>query len=194
MKVIGITGGSGAGKTAICNLLKEQGASIIDADKIARKIVEIGQPALQDIENAFGKEILLDSGHLNRKKLGSIVFTDKERLKLLNEITHPRIIAEIERSLDEMQQRQKTLVVVDAPLLFETALNQLVGEIWVVVAPLEMRIQRIMERDKLSREEAKLRISSQKDPKDYLLLADVVIENDGDLQKIEKQIVQYLQS
>ena len=119
MTVIGLTGGSGSGKTAIASLLQKKGIDIIDADIIAREIVKKGEPALDEIVEEFGGDILLSSGELDRKKLGSIVFTNKEKLKNLNKITHKYITKII---MQNLSKHASEIVVIDAALLKESGL------------------------------------------------------------------------
>jgi len=172
MIVICITGGSGSGKTTICNELSKLGYKIIDADQIARKIVLPNQPALVEIANVFD-DILLEDGSLNRKKLGSIVFSDKEKLSVLNQITHKYITEEI---VKEIHSYNKFACIIDAPLLFDTKLNDLCVLTVGVTADRNIRIKRIMERDSLSEQEAKMRIHAQCSIEESLNRTDYIVD------------------
>ncbi len=183
MKIIGITGGIGAGKTTVCDEMKKCGAEIVDADKIARQIVQRGMPALEEIENVFGKDVLTSDGELNRKKLADIVFSDEEKLKVLNSITHKYI-------LDEMKRRVKNsvseVVVLDVPLLFQCDFPIKCDLTIAVVADKETRVRRIMERDGVERLDAEVRMAKQLTDKEYSDFADICFENDGDIEKIRE--------
>lgn len=177
MTVIGLTGGSGSGKTAIASLLQKKGIDIIDADIIAREIVKKGEPALDEIVEEFGGDILLSSGELDRKKLGSIVFTNKEKLKNLNKITHKYITKIIMQNLSE---HASEIVVIDAALLKESGLIDICDYVIFVTANTDVRIKRIIERDKLDKKAALDRIQSQDADENYLRYADFVVDNSGE--------------
>ena len=182
--VIGVTGGTGSGKSTVSSYLKERGAKIIDADIVARKIVMPGETALSEIEKSFGKEVILPDGCLDRKKLASIVFSDGERLNILNSITHKYIIADISRTLSETEEN---IAVIDAALLFQTELHKLCDKTIAVIADEKVRKERIINRDGLSEELAQNRISSQEPNSFYEERGDYVLVNDGkfDCLKIE---------
>lgn len=176
MKLVGICGGSGTGKTTICSRLTALGAYVIDADRVAREILR--PPVLERLSRAFGEEILRPDGSLDRKRLGEIVFSDEEKLKKLNEITHPLITHEI---LDDIERHreQYAVVVVDAAVLQEAGLDRLCNRTVAVLAPLETRLSRIVARDGLSREAALSRIRAQKDDTYYIEHTDFAVCNDG---------------
>lgn len=174
MKIIlGLTGGSGTGKSIAADYLKMQGAQIIDADLIARQIVAPGKPALSEIAKTF-EDIILPDGTLNRKKLGALVFSDKEALSRLNAITHTYIAEEINAQL---QGSKSNLVVIDAPLLLEYDLDALCSECVCILADHSTRVNRIMMRDGLTLEQAENRICSQKEDDFYKKRCRFVIEN-----------------
>ncbi|MGB4314020.1 MAG: dephospho-CoA kinase, partial [bacterium] len=154
MRVIGLTGGIATGKSTVSRMLAEKGLPIVDADLIAREVVEPGKPAYREIVQTFGGEILQADGTLNRKLLGKLVFGDPARLQTLNQITHPRIREEIEGRLQALRDKGTELAVLDAPLLIEANLQPLVDEVWVVTCPRELQIKRLQERDNLSVPEA----------------------------------------
>ncbi|SHE69391.1 dephospho-CoA kinase [Caldanaerobius fijiensis DSM 17918] len=189
LKIIGLTGGIGSGKSTISCILKELGAYIIDEDMVSRLLMEKGQKVYYDIVSYFGPEILKENGDIDRKKLGSIVFADSEKLQALNRITHPAMIkytkAEIERL---MAQKTHKLVVIDAAILIEMGLDKLVDEIWVVYVDRETQIERVMARDGLSYDDALNRINSQMPLDEKLRLADKVIDNTKPLDEVRKQV------
>lgn len=182
MIVIGLTGGIATGKSTVSNVLDELGAFIIDADRIAREIVEPGRPALEKIRHNFGIKVLNPDGTLNRGELAKIVFEDKARLNLLNSITHPYIIEEIKLKLDTARLNGEKVAVIDAPLLIETGLYRLADVVWLVVTDELTQIKRLLKRDiGLSRREAHNRISAQMPLKDKIAYATKIIDNSGNL-------------
>lgn len=189
VRVIGLTGSIASGKSTASNILKELGAVIIDADKISRKVVEKGKPALERITEYFGEEILCENGELNRKKLGNIVFNNKTSLKKLNEIIHPYIIKEI---INEINCHKKThnnsVIILDAALLIEMNLTYLVEEVWLISIPEEIQLNRLMKRDNISVEDAKQRIKSQMSLEDKEKYAHRVIDNSKDVIYLKKQL------
>lgn len=189
MQVIGLSGGTGTGKGFVGQYLLEKGAVIIDADTIGHKIIEKGTPAYAEIVSYYGESILDEAGQIVRKRLGEIVFQDKEKLAFLNRCTHKHIADEIIRLVeDEKKKAVAKAVVIDAPLLFEAGLARICDKIWIVEAELEKRIARIMARDGISEEIARARILSQKTPQEYAKSANVIIQNNGDSAMVEKQI------
>lgn len=185
MLVLGITGGTGSGKSTVCSYLEKKGAYIIDADLVAREIVEKGRPALCEIKEAFGEDILFEDGSLDRKKLGRIVFASAQKLNILNEITHKYIIAEIKK---RAQKEVARIAVIDAALLFETELYKLCNKTIAVTADKEERKSRIVRRDSLEEETAKNRIASQMENSYYEKNADFIIVNDGTLDELKLKI------
>ncbi|MBR2500729.1 MAG: dephospho-CoA kinase [Clostridia bacterium] len=183
-KVLGITGGTGSGKGTVSQILKEKGVKIIDADLVARKIVMPSMPALAEIKEAFGEEVILPDGTMDRKKVGEIVFSDSEKLSILNNITHKYIIAEIKSFLSE----NDGVLGIDAALLFQTELYLLCDKTLCVLAPQSLRQKRIEIRDNLSSELAINRISSQESEDYYRQRADYILENDGSLEDLKKKI------
>ncbi len=173
MRVIGITGGSGSGKTSVCTALKAMGYTIIDADKVAREIVEPGQPALEKLVDAFGKEILLADGTLNRKVLAKLAFSETEKLAVLNKVTHQYIT-------ETIQERIKCCVtencVIDAPLLYESGLNALCDVIVGITARRDVRFERIQNRDSLTDAEANRRLDAQNSIEENIKNVDLCID------------------
>ena len=185
MKTIGLTGGIGSGKSSASNYLSEKGITVIEADEISRHLVLPGSDTLNSLIQIFGKKILNDDGTLNRKLLARIVFNDKERLKILNQIMHERIISEIDKQLKEYKEN---IIVIDAPLLIETGLDKMVDVIWVVDVDKETQIERIKKRDNLSYEEIKSRMESQLSRKERNRHADIILDNSGNLIDLYGQI------
>ncbi len=189
MKVIGLTGGTGSGKSVVSAFLKQNGAYIIDADEIAHDIIAKGKPAYEEITSYFGGAILDENRNILRKKLGSIVFTNKEKLDFLNHCTHKYITQEIDRQIAEKKyQKEHCCIVLDAPLLLEAKLENRCNEIWVVFAEEEVRARRIMERDTITYQEAKNRIGSQKNWEVYRQKADLILDNSKDLEYLKRQL------
>lgn len=189
MKVIGLTGGIASGKSTISMLLKNRGAVIIDADKIAREIMTPGKPVWHAVIEHFGRGILLDGKNIDRKKLGRIVFSDQKLLETLNSITHPAIVQEIKERLDYYRHKNEKVVVVDAALLLEIGLDSLVDEVWVVVVDEKNQLKRLMDREKgMDLEEARNRIRAQMPLDEKIKMADKIIDNSGSIEETERQI------
>lgn len=179
MKIIGLTGNSGSGKSAVCNILRAKGAFIIDCDDIAHGILEYGTRAYFETVNCFGKEILNSDESINRRLLGSIAFGCPQKLEQLNSITHKHIIEEVIKQLNNIKNNSEyKYIVIDAPLLTETGLHSYTDEVWLVDAAYETKLSRIMQRDALSEEEARKRLLSQTPALKLKKYADVVINND----------------
>ncbi|MDI6603897.1 MAG: dephospho-CoA kinase [Thermoanaerobacteraceae bacterium] len=189
MKVIGLTGGIASGKTTVSDILKGHGAVIIDADKISRKIFIKDSPVYKEVLKEFGNSVLKGDGEIDRKKLGNIVFNDYNKLKKLNEITHPVIIEEIKEKIEkERSIGKEKAVILDAALLIELKLYEIVDEVWLIVVDTKTQIDRLMERDKLSYEDAANRIKSQMPIEDKMKHADFLINNCRDINTLKKQI------
>ncbi len=188
-KVIGLTGGIASGKSTVSKILSDLGAVIIDGDIIARKIVTKGSPALDEIKNFFGEDYLNKRGELDRKKLGGLVFKDNEALKKLNEITHPKIIEEIKKEIISHKKNwPNTVIIVDAALLIEMKLTELVDEVWLVALPYEQQLKRLMERDQLTLAEAEKRVNSQMSLEEKKKFAHQTIDNSMDLEHLIKEV------
>lgn len=193
MKVIGLTGGTGSGKSVVSKSLAEAGAVIVDADKIAHEIILKGEPAYHEIVEYYGTGILDAEGNIIRKKLGEIVFNDKEKLAFLNQCTHKYITAEVKRQIAAAKAEGiATAIIVDAPLLLEAKLETVCDLVWVVYADPEVRARRVMDRDGISYELAKARISNQKSWEEYKSAASAVIDNSKDLGHLKEQISEIL--
>lgn len=182
--IIGITGGSGAGKTTVSALMRKKGIPVFDADIIAREIVQKGKPALDEIAKTYDGVILPD-GALDRKKLGSIVFSDKGKLDMLNEITHKYITQRIHELIDECQCG---ICGIDGAVLIESGISAECDVMCLVTADEKIRADRIVARDNISYEQALMRIKSQKSDAEYMSACDFVIYNNGDVSKAEEDI------
>jgi len=190
--IIGLTGGIASGKSTVSKILQDLGACIIDADKIARRIVEPGQPALSEIQAAFGRGILLADGTLDRKNLGEIVFNNSTARQRLNAITHDRIKLAIGEAVEKAAAAGYNIVVLDVPLLLEVGWQHLADTVWVVYIDRETQIARLMERDGLTGTEAMARIQSQMSLDDKKVYADTVIDNSGSLAETRRQVAKAL--
>lgn len=194
MKVLGITGGMGSGKTTVASYLKDKGAVVVDADIVAREVLTKGSEAISEIEKTFGKEVLLEDGSLNRNKLAEIVFKDGLKLNVLNSITHKYIIEKLISEVDAIKKAGKTrFIVIDAPIPVKHGFVDMTDEIWAVVADKEKRVERIIERSGLSHEEALARIESQANDDEYINVASKVIENNKDLYDLKIKVSEMLQ-
>ena len=182
--VIGLTGGSGAGKSTVADMMKTRGLMVIDADRVARDVVKKGQRALCEIVNVFGTGVLTQDGNLNRRVLADIVFSDENKLKILNDITLQRITEGIRQKIAHAPD----ILVIDAPLLYEAGLDGLCDAVIVVTASYENRLSRIMLRDHIEKDLAKKRLEAQKNQQKYFSSADFYLENNGDMIKLEREL------
>lgn len=190
--ILGLTGGIASGKSTVSAYLAQNGALIIDADLIARQVVAKKSSGLKQIVAKFGKEILTTSGELDRKKLGKLVFSNKDLLKNLTDITGPLIRAEILREIEAAKKAQVKLVVLDIPLLFETGYQTLCDKVMVVTVPSEVQLERVMKRDNLSAAEARKRIANQLPASKRNELADVLIDNSKSVAETYQQVLKWL--
>ncbi|MFI2510328.1 dephospho-CoA kinase [Streptomyces sp. NPDC018972] len=186
MLKVGLTGGIGAGKSEVSRLLVECGAVLIDADRIAREVVEPGTPGLAAVVDAFGPEVLTADGRLDRPKLGSIVFADPERLAVLNSIVHPLVGAR-SREL-EGAAAEDDVVVHDVPLLTENGLAPLYDLVIVVDASPETQLDRLVGRRGMTAEDARARMAAQATREQRREIADIVIDNDVPLDELEQRV------
>lgn len=177
MLTIGLTGKTGAGKSTVALYLKEKGCLIIDGDVIARDITKKGSEVLPMLQKAFGEDILDEKGCLIRKLLANRAFSSNEATALLNEITHPYIKRKCEEQIEEGKKHGYSVFVIDAAALLESPCKELCEKIVVVTAPENIRLERILKRDKITIEQAMTRIRAQKDDEYYLSKADIIIRN-----------------
>lgn len=178
MKIIGLTGGIASGKSTVTRTLVDLGAIIIDSDELAHNIMKPYKPAWKDIVKIFGTEILNPDETINRDRLGQIVFNDPDKLRELNQITHWRIAERYKEDLRLIKkEKPEAIVVMEIPLLYETHAERICDEVWVVWVDRETQMERLMQRDGISREDALKRIEAQMDLDEKARLADVVIDN-----------------
>lgn len=191
--LIGLTGGIASGKSTVSALFVKHGALLVDADQVAREVVEPGEPALLQIIEQFGEAVLQPDGSLNRQALGALVFAEADKLKLLESITHPAIRARMLEKIEQYKAEQPDAVIVaDIPLLYETKQAHLYEGIAVVYIPRAMQIARLMKRNSLSEAEATARIELQMDIEEKRKLADWVIDNSSILQHTEQQVIELI--
>lgn len=180
--IVGLTGPTGAGKSVVSLVAKEYGINVIDCDIVARKAVEKGTEGLSAVVNAFGTEILNGDGTLNRKALAKAAFCDTEYTNLLNKTLLPHIV----KMIMGMITTDKTLL--DAPTLFESGIDKICDKTIAVLADKNLRLERIIERDKIEREEALLRLNAGKSDEFYIEKADFVVYNNADIEKVKSEI------
>lgn len=191
--LIGLTGGIASGKSTVLQHLRQAGYSVIDADKLGHKVLEQGNPGYNNVVKCFGNEILNPDGSVNRTALGRIVFVDTEKLKQLNEISHPIIAEMIQKEFEEsVSDSNGGIVFLEAALLIEANWYKVCGHIWVVSLDPSVALHRLQERDNLSETEAKLRVVAQLDQEERLAYADVVLQNEGTPEELFTQTQQAL--
>ena len=190
MKIIGITGGIGSGKSTVSGALRDLGAVVVDADVISRNVTAVGAKAYAELVEYFGNEIIGDNGELDRKKLAAISFNDKVKVHALNCITHKYIAEKLYDTVELIKNSGKSdIIVIDAAIPLEKGFLDLADEVWVVTCERETRIKRIMERSGFTYEEAEDRINSQLRDEEYLNLADEILYNNDSLEALEQAVV-----
>lgn len=177
--VIGLTGQSGSGKSFLSERFRERGIPAIDADRVSHQVTGENPDCLSSLRKAFGDEIFDPDGSLNRKTLGAVVFSDPAQLKLLNKTVFPFITREIERQIAAAESSGEGLLLLDAPTLYEAGADRFCCCVAAVCAPFDLRLERIMQRDGLSREAALLRLSAQNDDAFYRERVDFILYNNG---------------
>ncbi|MEU3042191.1 dephospho-CoA kinase [Streptomyces diastaticus] len=188
MLIVGLTGGIGAGKSEVSRLLVEHGALLVDADRIAREVVEPGTPGLAAVVEAFGESVLAADGSLDRPRLGEIVFADPERRAVLNGIVHPLVGA---RSAELQRQAPKDGVVVhDVPLLAENGLAELYDLVIVVDVEPRTQVERLTRSRGMSEEDARARMAAQAGREERLAVADIVIDNEVSLEELRGRVAE----
>lgn len=190
--IIGLTGGIASGKSTIAKMFMEAGIPVVDADIVAREVVEVGQPAYHKIIQSFGEEILQEDNTINRKKLGSIIFHQEEKRLLLNSIVHPAVQQSIENKKEKYIKEGHEIVVLDIPLLLESEERYGIDKILTVYVDKETQLTRLMNRNQLSEAEAKARIASQMPLGEKVQLADEYIDNSGTVEESKEQLIQIL--
>ncbi len=188
MLIVGLTGGVASGKSVVSRILKEEGAYLIDADQIARELVQPRTSAWEELVKVFGKEILQKDGSIHRKQLAAKVFSDPTQRDLLNRTLHPRIKEEMGRRLKAIGQKDpEAIVVIDAPLLVETGNHREMDKVIVVISTEAQQIARLREREGVDQEEARRIMASQMATKEKVKVADFVIRNEGSLEETERR-------
>lgn len=193
MKMVGLTGGIGSGKSTVARRLLAWGAVVIDADQVAREVVEPGQPALAEIVERFGRRVLTEDGHLDRPAMADIVFNDPDARAALEAITHPRIGDEIARRVAtaeaaEQEDGRERVVVIDHPLLVETGQAATFPIVVVVVAPEDVRVERLVSSRGMDAEDARARLAAQTDDETRIEAATHVIDNSGTIEELHAQV------
>jgi dephospho-CoA kinase len=197
MKVIGLTGGIGSGKSTVSRFLAELGAVVIDADKVSHEAFKQGTELYKQVVSAFGKEVLTPEKEIDRARLGEIVFADAGALARLNSLVHPMVYKLVKSQLDKYRRRGEKVVVLEVPLLIdvlsskkagEPALINEVDEVWVTVASEDNILKRLKKRGGMADSESLARIRSQLPAEERLKYADVIITNDGDISGLRDQV------
>lgn len=186
--IIGLTGSIASGKSTVSAMLRERGFPIVDADEIARLVVEPKTPVIQKIEEVFGQEVIQEDGTLNREQLGALIFGNEKKREQLNEIIHPAIRAEMLRQKEVHLANGEKTVIMDIPLLFESKLQSFVEKIIVVTVTTENQQKRLTDRNGFTEEEALARIQSQLPLATKEAGADAVLDNNGTVEETERQL------
>lgn len=192
MLILGLTGGIGCGKSSLSNIFRNLNISIVDADIISRKIFE-DKILLKKVFDYFGQNIKNDDGTLNRKALGKIVFNDEEKLRELNNLTHPRIRERIISEIDEIRKKGEGIVILDAAILVESGFLDMVDKLLVVTCQQEVQINRIKNRDNCSEQEAISRINSQMSQEEKSKYGDYIIDNSGTIIELESKAHKFIE-
>ncbi len=194
MKAIGLTGGIASGKSTVSAMLAEFGAPVFDADREAHLLLQKGGAAWQEIKDRFGEGILAENGDIDRKKLGEIVFRDKEQLKWLESVTHGHVEEKRAAFVKEAAKAGVAAAILDIPLLIEKNIYQKVDEVWLVYVDKQTQRQRLMARDHSSFDDADARMSAQMPLVDKLPFADAVIDNSGSMDETRQQVTKHWQA
>lgn len=186
--ILGLTGGIASGKSTVAEMFRDRGVRVIDADVLAREVVQPGEPALEEIREEFGDRVLDDAGELDREELAAIVFDDEEARERLDAITHPRIARRMQRRAAAARRDGEPWVLYDAALIVENDLHDAFEALLVVAAGRETQIDRLRRRDGLDRREAERRIDAQLPLSEKVAAADWVVDNDGSLEATRAQV------
>ncbi len=191
MKVIGVTGAIGSGKSYVAKLISERGIPRIDTDEVYHGLVSGRSSVTEAIEKNFGSAVIAPNGSLNRVALGRIVFSDPEKLRVLNEITHEAVKSEVRKMLADYRQKGEEAVIVEVPLMFESGFDKECDEVVCVAADDDVRLGRICKRDGLSQDDAKKRMKNQKDNDFYIANSSIIVYNNGN-EDIDLQVSRIL--
>lgn len=189
---LGLTGGIATGKSTVSRFFRQHDIPVVDADVIAREVVEPGTDGLAEIIKTFGTEILLEDGSLNRKKLGEIIFKDEDKREMLNQILHQEIHQKMMMAKEKWENERVPLIVFDIPLLYEADYQSTFDAIMVVYVPEKTQIARLMERDELTVQQARDRIASQLPIEEKKARADIVIDNSQTIADAYEQVQNWL--
>jgi dephospho-CoA kinase len=188
VKLIGLTGGIASGKTTVAKIMKRLGAAVVDADALSREVVEPGRHAWKAIVDTFGAEVLRSDQTLDRQKLRAVIFNNTTARKKLESIIHPRVRALAEERISQHAAAGYEIVVYEVPLLFEGNLHEWLRPVVLVACDTDVQKQRLRQRDRLTPGEAQKHIEAQMSLEEKRQLADYVIENDGDMESLERQV------
>jgi dephospho-CoA kinase len=194
MKLVGLTGGIASGKSTAAKILESLGAAVVNADTLAREVVEPGREAWQEIIAAFGSEILQSDRTLDRQKLRTLIFNNPDARRKLESIIHPRVRALAERRIAEHGAAGYAVVVYEVPLLFEGRLHEWLRPVILIACDIEIQIERLQQRDGLDRVQAQKHIEAQMNLEEKRRLADYVIENNGNLEDLKRQVEAVLET
>ncbi len=186
--VLGISGGMGSGKSSVTRIMEELGAQVVDADEISHDVTQGGRPAVYEIAAAFGDRFVDMYGRLNRSLLAKHVFGHRDRLDQLEAIVHRYVIAEMVDRVSRFRASGRGVMVLDVPIPVEHGFLDIVDQVWIVDADDELRIDRVVRRSNITRQEAEARIASQLSREQYIALADLVIPNNGSLQELRTRV------
>ncbi|HEY8464140.1 MAG TPA: dephospho-CoA kinase [Bacillota bacterium] len=192
MKTIGLTGGIASGKSTVAQIIRDQGYPVLDADQIARQVVEPGRSEYQAVIHLFGPGILLPDYSLDRRKLAKLIFNDSQLRKKLESIVHPAVKAEIYREREQYRQNGASVLFVEVPLLYESGMENWFDAVWVVTLNPQLQQERLEQRDGLSAAEATQRLAAQWPLVEKVKRADLVIENSRDFTQLKKAVLESL--
>ena len=192
MKIVGLTGGISSGKSTVSSYLKQLKIPVIDADEVARKVVEPNSQGAIEIRKTFGSDVFEEDGSLNRQRLGALIFSNAENRQKLDDLLQPLIKIMILDEIEEHRQKGENMIVLDLPLLFEKQYEELCEEIIVVYIPKELQLERLMKRNQYTKQEALSRIDSQLSIEEKRKRATVLLDNQGRIQQLYQQVEQWL--
>ena len=193
--VIGITGGIGSGKSVVTSLLRDKfDAAVIDTDTIGHEVMEIGKSAYKKVVEIFGNKVIAEDGSIDRKKLGSLVFDNRELLCKLNDIIHPAVEAEVDKRIAEFTKKKYKYIALETALLIKVGYNRKCDKVWFVYADKDIRIKRLYDNRGIGKEKAGKIFESQNTEEEFRQIADDVIDNSGSEAETEIQIKNILES
>ncbi|MCR5177237.1 MAG: dephospho-CoA kinase [Anaerovibrio sp.] len=190
MKIIGLTGGIASGKSTVSGIISEAGYTVIDCDRIAWKLSEPDRDIWQLYYKRYGDSVINEDRSLNRQAVAKRVFGNAEELRQINSIVHPIIEREMLAGIKKAEKNGENIIFLDVPLLFEAGFAKMTDEIWLVYVPFEIQLKRLIERNGYDKDEAISRIHSQMDLDKKRALADIIINNDGDIESLRRQVIE----